>query len=295
VGSKTLPPACLLLPASCLLYSVSYMSGPPAIPVVLSIAGFDPSSGAGVTADIKTIAAHGCYGVACVTSLTVQSTQGVSRVESVSPELVTKILLALSSDVSIAAVRVGMLGTADVTRAVGAFLEAHRPPHVVLDPVLRASSGMALLEEEGIAVLKDRLLPLATVATPNIHEASILTGLEVVSLKDMKAAASKVHALGCRNVVVTGGHLESPVDLLSAENGKAQQEFPGERFDVGATHGTGCAFATSLACNLALGKGLASAVGLAKSYVAAAMADPCRPGKGAATLNHLFRLGVGKT
>jgi len=272
------------------------MSGPPATPVVLSIAGFDPSSGAGVTADIKTIAAHGCYGVACITSLTVQSSQGVSRVESVSPELVTKILLALSSDVSVAAARVGMLGTADMARAVGAFLEAQRPPHVVLDPVLSASSGMALLDEEGIAVLKDRLLPLATVATPNIHEAAILTGLEVVSPKDMKAAASKMHALGCRNVVVTGGHLESPVDLLSAENGKAQQEFPGERFDVGSSfcHGTGCAFATSLACNLALGEGLASAVGLAKSYVAAAVADPCRPGKGAATLNHLFRLAIGK-
>src|SRR5216117_3390135 len=139
----------------------------PSPPIVLTIAGFDPSSGAGVTADIKTIAAHGCYGVACITALTVQSTAGVRRVEAVSAELVAETLTELSTDVDIASVRIGMLGSAKVTRAVADFLGRKKLENVVLDPILKATSGAALIDQSGARIMVERLLPLTTVVTPN--------------------------------------------------------------------------------------------------------------------------------
>src|SRR5271155_1283787 len=185
-------------------------------PVVLTIAGFDPSSGAGVTADIKTIAAHGCYGVACITAMTVQSTAGIRRVEAADPDLVTETLQELAIDISIAAVHIGMLGSAKVVRAVAEFLgprpgkagSRNRLPNVVLDPILKSSSGADLLDAAGIRVLIEKLIPLADVITPNVDEASQLTGLKVTDLDEMRAAAAKLHAMGSAAVVVTGGHLE---------------------------------------------------------------------------------------
>src|SRR4051812_32758100 len=184
-------------------------------PIVLTIAGFDPSAGAGVTADIKTLAAHDCYGIACITALTVQSTVGVSRVEPVAPELIRETLKCLAADMSFAAVRIGMLGSAGVAEAVADFLTQHRPPHVVLDPILRSSSGAELLDDTGLRVLRDRMLPLAQVITPNLGEAAALTGRPVASIAEMKIAAARLHEMGARNVVITGGHLATPVDLLS--------------------------------------------------------------------------------
>ena len=145
-------------------------------PVVLSIAGYDPSSGAGITADIKTIAAHGCYGATCATALTVQTTQGVRAVEAVRPEIIRATLRELAADLSFSAVRIGMLGSAAVVEAVSDFLESTRPPNVVLDPVVRSSSGAELLEPAGVALLKRRLLPLVSVVTPNIDEVAVLSG-----------------------------------------------------------------------------------------------------------------------
>src|SRR5258708_5079222 len=146
-------------------------------PVVLTIAGFDPSSGAGVTADIKTIAAHGCYGVACITAMTVQSTAGVRRGDPADPTLVRDTLEELASDMKIGAVLIGMLGSGKVAKAVTEFLAGQKLPNVVLDPILNASSGPALLDREGSKVLATQLLPLAAVVTPNVEEAAILTGL----------------------------------------------------------------------------------------------------------------------
>ena len=179
-------------------------------PVVLTIAGFDPSSGAGVTADIKTIAAHSCYGVACITAMTVQSTSGVKRVEVFDPALVSDTLEELAADLEIAAVHIGMLGSAKVVKAVADFLSGKsgkpRLPNIVLDPVLKSSSGSDLLDLAGTKLLIDRLLPLARIVTPNIDEASVLTGLQVKDLEEMKAASSKLHEMGASAVVVTGGH-----------------------------------------------------------------------------------------
>jgi hydroxymethylpyrimidine/phosphomethylpyrimidine kinase len=264
--------------------------------VVLTIAGFDPSSGAGVTADIKTIAAHGCYGVACITALTVQSTAGVRRVEPMDPGLVSETLEELASDIAIAAVHVGMLGSAKVVKAVAEFLGRRsgkaRLPNVVLDPILKSSSGAELLDAAGTRLLIEKLITLADVITPNVDEAAVLTGLKVTDLDEMRAAAAKLHAMGAAAVVVTGGHLEKAIDLLSftTKSGVDEEVFKAERQRSNSTHGTGCAFATAMACHLALGRGLAEAALLAKTYVTAAIAAGHPLGSGTGPVHHLYRM-----
>lgn len=275
-------------------------------PIVLTIAGFDPSSGAGVTADIKTIAAHGCYGVACITAMTVQSTAGVKRVEAVDPVLISDTLEELAADLDIAAVHIGMLGSSKVVKAVADFLTRNpgtRPgdrsagkaglPNIVLDPILKSSSGADLLDAAGIRLMIDRLLPLADVVTPNVDEAAVITGLKVTDLDEMKAAAAKLHAMGASAVVITGGHLDKAIDLLSftTERGVEQEIFKAERQRSNSTHGTGCAFATAMACHLALDRGLAEAALLAKTYVTAAIANGHPLGRGTGPVHHLYRMG----
>lgn len=261
-------------------------------PVVLTIAGFDPSSGAGITADIKTIAAHECYGVSCITALTVQSTQGVRRVEGVDPQIIAETLAELRSDVAIEAVHIGMLGNREIVRVVEEFLGKAQLPHVVLDPILKSSSGANLLDEAGTRLMVERLIPLAEVVTPNLDEASVITGLAVTNLDQMREAAARLHSLGAANVVITGGHLDKAIDLLSFTTGeKTEQEvFKAERQRSSSTHGTGCAFATALACHLAHGRGLPEAVLLAKAYVGAAIANAHPMGRGSGPLHHLFRM-----
>jgi hydroxymethylpyrimidine/phosphomethylpyrimidine kinase len=262
-------------------------------PVVLTIAGFDPSSGAGITADLKTIAAHECYGVSCITALTVQSTQGVRRVEGVDPKIIAETLDALVSDVVVEAVHIGMLGNGRVAEVVADFLGRTKPPHVVLDPILKSSSGADLLDAVGTRFLIERLIPLAELVTPNLDEAGVLTGMAVTNLDQMREAAGRLHALGAANVVVTGGHLEKAIDLLSfaTARGAEQEIFKADRQRSNSTHGTGCAFSTALACHLAHGRGLPEAVLLSKAYVSAAIANAHPLGKGVGPLNHLFRLG----
>jgi hydroxymethylpyrimidine/phosphomethylpyrimidine kinase len=265
-------------------------------PIVLTIAGFDPSSGAGVTADIKTIAAHGCYGVACVTALTVQSTAGVRRVEAVDPNLVTETLEELAADIPIAAVHIGMLGSAKVVKAVAEFLgkraAKEKVANVVLDPILKSSSGADLLDAPGIKLLIEKLIPLAEVITPNVDEAAVLTGLKVTDLDEMRTAAAKLHEMGSAAVVITGGHLEKAIDLLSftTKRGVEEEVFKAERQRSNSTHGTGCAFATAMACHLALDRGLAEAALLAKTYVTAAIAAGHPLGRGSGPVHHLYRM-----
>jgi hydroxymethylpyrimidine/phosphomethylpyrimidine kinase len=261
---------------------------PTAPPIILSIAGFDPSSGAGVTADIKTIAAHGCYGVACITGLTVQSTQGVRHAEPVAGKLIRETLKELAADFTFAGARVGMLASAEAVGAVADFLKAQKVPNVVLDPAIRASSGAPLLDKAGVERMRKELLPLARVITPNIDEAAALAGIPVTNVAQMRDATVILHKLGARNVVVTGGHLDKPVDVLSAE-GKIQ-EFASDKQRSTSTHGTGCAFATALACHLATGRDLDDAVVMAKAYVSSAIARAQNIGKGAGPVNHLFRM-----
>src|SRR5271157_641286 len=238
-------------------------------PVVLTIAGFDPSSGAGITADIKTIAAHECYGVSCITALTIQSTQGVRRVEGVDPKIIAETLQELVSDLAVEAVHIGMLGNEQVVAVVADLLDA-----------------------AGTRLLIERLLPLAEVITPNLDEAGVLTGMAVTNLDQMREAAARLHALGAANVVVTGGHLEKAIDLLSftSARGTETEIFKADRQRSNSTHGTGCAFSTALACHLAHGRGLPEAVLLSKVYVSAAIANAQPLGHGVGPLHHLYRM-----
>jgi hydroxymethylpyrimidine/phosphomethylpyrimidine kinase len=265
-------------------------------PVVLTIAGFDPSSGAGVTADIKTIAAHGCYGVACITALTVQSTAGVRRVEPLDPALVTETLEELAADIPLAAIHIGMLGAGKVVKAMVEFLGRRsgkaKLPNVVLDPILKSSSGADLLDSAGTRLLIEKLIPLADVITPNVEEAAVLTGLKVTDLDEMRAAAAKLHQMGSAAVVITGGHLEKATDLLSftTRRGVEEEVFKAERQRSNSTHGTGCAFATAMSCHLALDRGLAEAALLAKTFVTAAIAAGHPLGRGTGPVHHLYRM-----
>lgn len=268
-------------------------------PIVLTIAGFDPASGAGVTADIKTIAAHGCYGIACITAITVQSTAGVRRVEAVDPALITETLQELAADMPIAAVHIGMLGTGKVVRVVAEFLGQSagkagslKLPNIVLDPILKSSSGADLLDASGIKLLVEKLIPLADVLTPNVDEAALLTGLKVTDLDQMRSAANKLHEMGSRALVITGGHLDKAIDLLSfaSKRGIEQEVFKAERQRSNSTHGTGCAFSTAMACHLALDRGLPEAALLSKTYVTAAIAAGHPLGRGTGPVHHLYRM-----
>lgn len=259
-------------------------------PVVLTIGGFDPSSGAGVSADIKTIAAHGCYGIAAITALTVQSTAGVRRVVPTDPQLLGSTLDELLLDGKVSAVHIGMVGSGKVAQRVADFLQTAGLKNVVLDPVLRSSSGTELLDKAALEVLSERLLLLVDVLTPNVDEAAALTGMEAKNPAQMEAAASRLHEMGAKAVIVTGGHLDRPIDVLSVK-GEPVQTYGGERIHSPNTHGTGCAFSTAIACQLALGQPLPMAVSLAKAYVSDAIKNSYSIGRGPGPVNHMYRLG----
>lgn len=256
-------------------------------PIILTIAGFDPSSGAGVTADIKTIAIHGCYGVSAITALTVQSSAGVRRVVPTDPQVLADTLDELLTDVKVSAVHIGMLGSGKVADRVANFLSGAALNNVVLDPILKSSSGADLLDREGADVLRNRLLPLVDVLTPNVDEAEALTGLVVRNSSQMESAAGRLHAMGAKAVLVTGGHLDPAIDVLSVA-GEKTQTYCAERIDSPNTHGTGCAFSTAIACRLALGRPLPTAVSLAKEYVLEAIKHSYAIGRGQGPVNHLY-------
>jgi hydroxymethylpyrimidine/phosphomethylpyrimidine kinase len=286
--------------------ALGYSLGMASRPVVLSIAGYDPSSGAGITADTKTAAALGCYAVTCVSALTVQSTQGVFRVEPVQPEVVQETLTRLADDVEFAAVRIGMLGSGEIAKVVARFLRESGARNVVLDPVLRSSSGASLIDAAGFEAIRNELLPLCDVITPNFHEAIALaeadsegvsaSNLYGKSLQDVRRLAAKLQELGCQAVVITGGHLPEANDYLSSKTaaGTSEQIFRGSHIESKATHGTGCAFAMALACGLANGLTLVETVGNAKEFVRKAVLAAYPVGKGIGPMNHLFRLNGDK-
>jgi len=263
-------------------------NGHNAPPILLTIAGFDPTCGAGVAADLKTFAAHNCYGVAAVTALTVQSTLGVRSVQATPAATLRAQLDALAEDAAIAAVKIGMLANRANASVVAEFLDKHKFAHVVLDPVSRPTAGDAeLLDAAGLKFVRDELLKLAGVVTPNIPEAEFLTGMEVKDVAGMKAAGQKLLEMGARAVIVTGGHLEKPVDVLC--EGTEIETFGGDHVRSPNTHGTGCTFSSAIAAQLACGQQLREAAILAKAYVTKAIEKSYQTGKGAGPLNQLFR------
>lgn len=263
----------------------------PSPPVLLTIAGFDPSSGAGITADLKVFAAHHAYGLAAITALTVQSTRGVRRVDPVSPEALSQTLDCLAQDLPISGVKIGMLATAPVVDAVADFLEKSGIPaaKIVLDPVLESSSGRALLSRDGINLLKTRLLPLVGWITPNLDELEILAESSVQGRDSVpEAAASLADRYPGLNIIVTGGHLNPPDDFLQTADG-ATYWFPGQRIETRSTHGTGCAFSSALLARLVAGDSAFQAVAAAKAYVAEAIQAALPIGGGHGPLHHLYR------
>ena len=260
----------------------------PTPPILLSIAGFDPTCGAGVAADLKTFAAHNCYGVAAVTALTVQSTEGVRAVHPTPSATLRGQLEALASDSVIAGVKIGMLANRANASVVADFLDQQKFAHVVLDPVSRPTAGSAeLLDASGLKFVRDELLKRTSVITPNIAEAEFLTGMEVKDVAGMKAAGQKLLEMGARAVIVTGGHLEKPIDVLCDAEGI--ETFGGDHVRNANTHGTGCTFSSALAAQLALGQHLREGAILAKAYVTKAIEKSYQIGKGAGPLNQLFR------
>jgi len=259
-------------------------------PILLAIGGFDPSCGAGIAADLKTFAAHGCYGIAAITSLTVQNTQGVEAVHHISGSELREQLEVLAKDSEIAAVKIGMLGNRANAVAVGEFLDAHKFAHVVHDPVMRSSSDSELLDSFGVKYLATELLKRSSVITPNVPEAQALTGVTIKDVADMEAAARKLVEMGAKAVVVKGGHMERAIDVVF--DGKVLLPLSGDKVKLENTHGTGCTFASAIAAQLAMGRSLAEAATLAKAYVVKAIEKAYPVGKGRVPLDHFYRMKI---
>lgn len=263
----------------------------PSQPAALAIAGFDPSGGAGISADLKTFAAHNCYGVAAITALTVQNTRGVEAVHPVDAGILRQTLRALLEDGPPAVIKVGMLGNSANAAVVRETLTAHAGVPSVLDPVLRSSSGRDLIDGNCLAFLRDELMQVPSVITPNTEEAAALTGASVQNIEEMKAAAKKLVESGARAVVITGGCLEKATDVYY--DGSQFEVFIAERVKPTDTHGTGCTFASALASNLALGRPLRDAIVMAKVFVSEAIRKAFPTGPGRIPLHQLYRLQQG--
>jgi len=271
------------------------------MPVALSIAGFDPSGGAGCLADIKTFTAFGCFGMAAVTSLTFQNTTGVFGAVTQTAESVRAQLLPIVEDFQIAALKTGMLPTREIIMEVARLLRGESVPSwdqetpplpaPVIDPVIRSTSGFDLMDKPGLDALTKELLPLSRLVTPNVPEAELLTGLKNITDEDgMLRAARIIREMGARAVLVKGGHLPGePLDLL--DDGGRINIFSGERIESHATHGTGCTLAAAIAACLARGMDLIEAVGEAKRFVREAILAAPHIGRGHSPINHGINIG----
>jgi len=253
---------------------------------VMTIAGFDPSAGAGVLADIKTMSAFDCYGVSAITSLTLQNTQGVFGAYHQTREVVRGQLEPLFDDFEIAAIKTGMLPTREVIEEVADALSSRAIAHVIVDPVVRSTSGYDLIDDRALWALTELLFPLATVVTPNRAEAERITGAEIATASQMESAARRILALGPKAVLIKGGDMkdEKATDLLLDSSGVAT--FSVERVNSTSTHGTGCTLSSALACLMAAGHTLRQAIPIAKQYVVEAIATAHALGHGHGPLNH---------
>lgn len=265
------------------------------MPRALTIAGSDSGGGAGLQADLKTFAALGVYGMSAITSITAQNTVGVQGVFDLPPDFVGLQIDSVVTDIGVDAVKTGMLSNAGIIEVVAAKVREHMLPHLVVDPVMVAKSGDALLRPEAREALIELLLPLAEVLTPNLHEARALTGRPIEGLQDMHRAAEAIHALGPRYVVVKGGHLEADPtgtgtvhDLLF--DGQHFVVLRAERITTPHTHGTGCTFASAIAAGLAKGLSVERAMREAKAYITEAIRHALPLGHGHGPTNHFAAL-----
>ena len=255
------------------------------VPKALTVAGSDSGGGAGIQADLKTFSAFRVFGMSVLTAVTAQNSVGVTGVHNLPPEFVAQQIDAVLGDFGADAVKLGMLSTAPIIRAVADRLTAHGQSRVVLDPVMVAKSGAPLLQPEARTALIEAVLPLAEVVTPNLPEAAVLAEMSVTTVTDMEEAARRIHARGPRHVLVKGGHLaDSATDLLY--DGRAFTRFAAPRLDSHNTHGTGCTLSAAIAAGMAQGAPLVAAVREAKAYVTAAIREGFPAGRGVGVLRH---------
>ena len=253
----------------------------------LTIAGSDCSGGAGIQADIKTMMANGVYAMSAITALTAQNTLGVNGIMEVTPDFLAKQLDAVFTDIRPDAVKIGMVASGTLIEVIAEKLEQYHAENVVVDPVMVATSGSRLISEEAVAVLKDKLFPLATVMTPNIPETEVLFEEQLATAADMETAAVTIHEKYHVAVLCKGGHsLNDANDYLYTDKGG--EWLQGERIDNPNTHGTGCTLSSAIAAQLAKGADLTDAVTKAKQYISGALADGLDLGKGSGPLNHGF-------
>lgn len=263
---------------------------------VLTIAGSDCSGGAGIQADLKAMSANGVYAMSVITALTAQNTQGVFQVEDVTPEMVCAQLDAIFTDIEVHAVKIGMVSKVETILAIASKLKQYQPTNVVLDPVMISKSGYSLLQADAKQALIQGLLPLATLITPNLPEAeeilSEVTGVEVTlhTISDMENAVKQLFALGCKNVLLKGGHLAegNAVDIFY--DGQEIYSFTSERIRTKNTHGTGCTLSSAIAAQLGRGETLLNAISLAKQYITTAIAHSLAIGHGVGPTNHFYDL-----
>ncbi|MFV0388887.1 MAG: bifunctional hydroxymethylpyrimidine kinase/phosphomethylpyrimidine kinase [Pyrinomonadaceae bacterium] len=249
--------------------------------ICLSIAGLDPSGGAGILADIKTFNAFGCFGTAAVSSITFQNTQGVYGAEHQSGEQLKLQVLPILDDFKIDGLKTGMLPTAETIEAVAEIVEDHELPNFVVDPVVRSTSGFDLIPDIALKVLVQRLFPLSKLVTPNLPEAERIAEITINSQEDLIKAGERIRNLGAQNVLIKGGHFENNAqsnDYLFTANGI--EEFAGERINTNATHGTGCTLSAAIAANMALEMPLSKAILAAKEFVTRAIKNAPNIGKG---------------
>ena len=259
------------------------------VAAALTIAGSDSGGGAGIQADLKTFAALGVFGTCAVTAITAQNTRGVDAVQAVEADVVAAQIRTVASDIPIAAAKTGMLFSSDIIRAVAAAVQAARLPYLVVDPVMVATSGERLLQSHAEAGLKNEVIPLATVVTPNLAEAEVLTGFKVHTLDDMRAAAEILVANGAAAVVVKGGHaMAKATDVFY--DGRRMELLESVVVDTTSTHGTGCTFSAAICAYLARGTGLLEAVRRAKAYLTGALQNADPIGRGSGPVGHFWNV-----
>ena len=256
----------------------------------LTIAGSDSSGGAGIQADIKTMTANRVYAMSAITALTAQNTTGVTDIMEVTPEFLAEQLDSIFTDIYPDAIKTGMVSSAELIEVIASKLTEYHAQNIVVDTVMVATSGAKLINDDAIATLKTKLLPLATVITPNIPEAEVLADQKILSEEDMVVAAEKISSnYGC-SVLLKGGHQLNDANDLLFEKGKEPVWFYGKRINNPNTHGTGCTLSSAIAANLAKGYELADAVRCAKNYISGALADMLDLGKGSGPMNHAFMI-----
>ena len=255
----------------------------------LTISGSDCSGGAGIQADLKTMTMNGIYAMSAITALTAQNTTGVRAIQESTPEFLRQQIDAVFEDIVPDAVKIGMVSSSELIRVIADRLKVHKARNVVVDPVMVATSGSSLMKTDAVQTLVDELLPLATLVTPNIPEAQVLSGLTIVSKNDMIMAAKKISKDCHCAVLLKGGHSINDANDLLYANGESVW-FSGKRIDNPNTHGTGCTLSSAIAANLAKGYNLADSVKKAKDYISGALAAMLDLGHGSGPMDHAFNL-----